>query len=282
MDNTIKFIDQRLAHLRTLIPQCKAQSAAAEKRLADTIITLEIKRIDAIHNLERRLSELRALIPVYKARCPKYEHVLANQIINDYLELIAAKSKQFSLHLLPVHQFALHQFAPPATNLLSPKPLQSNDMVGIFIERSRQVPNLYWQPGQPIGGPVSNFRQIKYLPLPNALPDLDQTLSGARLDCRWDLHKQLIEFGKAAKVWMTVLVEYEPVNFMGNNQPFEQYLSVAPTRMCRRDETISAISNPYIDFLQILTDRIREFNAKFIRDIPVSDLPEYFNSLSKW
>ena len=65
---------------------------------------------------------------------------------------------------------------------------------------------------------------------------------------------------------MTVQVEYEPVNPLGNKQPFEQYLSAAPTRMFRRDETISAFENPYIDFLRILTDRIRDFNAKFIRD----------------
>ena len=65
---------------------------------------------------------------------------------------------------------------------------------------------------------------------------------------------------------MTVLVEYEPINPMANNKPFEQYLSAAPTRIFRRDETISAFSNPYIDYLQILTDRIKEFNAKFIRD----------------
>ena len=36
--------------------------------------------------------------------------------------------------------------------------------------------------------------------------------------------------------------------------------------MFRRDGTITAFENPYIDFLRILTDRIREFNAKFIRD----------------
>ena len=65
---------------------------------------------------------------------------------------------------------------------------------------------------------------------------------------------------------MTVQVEYEPVNPLAKNQPFEQYLSAAPTRMVRRDETISAFENPYIDSLRILTDRIREFNAKFIRD----------------
>ena len=72
MDNNIQFIDQRPAHLRTLIPQCKAQSAAAEKRLADTIINLEIKRIEPIHTIEKKLGELRALIPVYNAHCPTY------------------------------------------------------------------------------------------------------------------------------------------------------------------------------------------------------------------
>ena len=101
---------------------------------------------------------------------------------------------------------------------------------------------------------------------PNVLPNLDQALSGARLECGQDFHKLLIEFGGAAKVWMTVQVEYEPVNPLANKQTFEQYLSDAPTRMFRRDETISAFENPYIDSHQILTDRIKEFNAKFIRD----------------
>ena len=152
-------------------------------------------------------------------------------------------------------------------------------MAGILTERPKQILNIYWQLGQPIGAPVTNFRQIKYLPLPNAWPDLDQALSGARLDCGRDLHKQLFEFGGAAKVWITVQVEYEPVNPLTNKQRFEQYLSAAPTRMFKRDETISSLANPYIDCLQILTDRIREFNAKFIRDKSVSDSPECFNLL---
>ena len=139
-------------------------------------------------------------------------------------------------------------------------------MVGILTERPRQIPNLYWEPGQPIGAPVNHFRQIKYLPLPNAVPDNDQALSGAKIDFARDLHKQLIEFGGAAKVWMTVQVEYEPVNPLANKQPFEQYLSAAPTRMFRRDEKISGFANPYINNLRILTDRIKKFNATFIRD----------------
>ena len=122
------------------------------------------------------------------------------------------------------------------------------------------------QPGLPIGAPVTRFRQIRYLPFPNAVPDLDKALSGARVDCGRDLHKQLVEFGGAAKVWMTVQVEYEPVNPLSNKQPFEQYLSAAPTRMFKHDGTISAFENSYSDSLRILTDHIREFNAKFIRD----------------
>ena len=139
-------------------------------------------------------------------------------------------------------------------------------MAGILTERHRQVPNLYWQPCQPIGVSVSTFRQTKYIPLPNAVPDLDQALSGARIDCGRDLYKQLIDFGGAAKVWITVQVEYEPDNPLANKQPFEQYLSAAPTRMFKRDGTISEFINPYIDSLRILIDQIRNFNAKFIRD----------------
>ena len=139
-------------------------------------------------------------------------------------------------------------------------------MAEILTERPRQVLNVYWQLGQVIGAPVSNFRQIRYLPLPNAVPDLDKALSVARVDCGRDLHKQQIEFGGAAKVWMTVQVEYEPVNPLANKQPLKQYFSAAPTRMFKRDETVSDFGNLYIDALHILTDSIRKFNAKFIRD----------------
>ena len=135
-----------------------------------------------------------------------------------------------------------------------------------FTGRPKQIPNLYWQPGHPVGAPVKTFCQMKYLPLPNAVPDLDQAISGARLDCVKDLHKQLIDYGGASKVWMTLLVEYEPDIPLANKVPFEQYLSAAPTRIFRRDKTSSALANPYVDSLRILTDRIREFNAKFIRD----------------
>ena len=116
----MQIIDQRIAHLRSIIPQCKATSSAAEKRLADTIIILEIKRIEAIHVLEKRLTELRASITVYKARCPTYEHVLAKQINNFDVRLIAAKKNNFYLghpehiylHHIYLHHIYLQQIYP--------------------------------------------------------------------------------------------------------------------------------------------------------------------------
>ena len=73
---------------------------------------------------------------------------------------------------------------------------------------------------------------------------------------------------------MTVQVEYEPVNPLANKQYFEQYLSAAPNRRFRRDETISAFGYPYIDFLQLLTNQIREVHAKFIHDKSGLRLPK--------
>ena len=67
-------------------------------------------------------------------------------------------------------------------------------------------------------------------------------------------------------MWITIQVEYEPVDPLANKQLLEQYLSAAQHRNFRRDETISEFKNPYIESLRILTDRIKEFNAKFIGD----------------
>ena len=86
------------------------------------------------------------------------------------------------------------------------------------------------------------------------------------MDFGQDLHKQLGEFGGAVKVWVTLQVAYDPVKPMANKEPFEQYLSAALTRIFYNDGQVIATANPYIGNLRILTDRIKEFNAKFIRD----------------
>ena len=67
-------------------------------------------------------------------------------------------------------------------------------------------------------------------------------------------------------MWVTLQMEYEPVKSMANKEPFEQYLSAAPTRIFYNDGPVTATANPYIGNLRILTDRIKEFNAKLIRD----------------
>ena len=141
-------------------------------------------------------------------------------------------------------------------------------MPGNLSERPRQTVNsrAYWQPGQPVGASARYFRQIRYIPLPNAVADLDKALSGAWLDCGQDLHKLIGEFGGAVKVWITVQVTYVPVKSMANKEPFEQYLSAAPTRIFQSDGPVTATENLYIYSLRILTNRIKEFNAKFILD----------------
>ena len=115
-------------------------------------------------------------------------------------------------------QRKLNNFYPIDLNLIylhySNPPIQSNDMAGLFTDRPKQISNLHWQPDQPVAALVRTFSQIKYLPFSNALPDLDQAIFGDRLNCGLDLHKQLIDYGGAAKVWMTVQVEYEQVNSM--------------------------------------------------------------------
>ena len=97
------------------------------------------------------------------------------------------------------------------------------------MQRRKHIPNLYWQPDHPMGARLRTFCQIIYKPQPNAVHDIDQVFSGARVGCGQDLHQTLIEYGGAAKVWITVQVDYEPVNLLANTVPFKQYLSVAPT-----------------------------------------------------
>ena len=147
MENNIKLIYQRLSQLRAHIPRFKDHSTEAENRLANEIICLEIKRIDAVLVCEKKLGELKAPIPVYKAQCPAYEHLLDDKIINIDLQIIAAKSNHPSSHpsspppaapQIPVPQ-------PPIPQSL--QPIQSNDLARNFTGRPQQIPNLYWQQG---------------------------------------------------------------------------------------------------------------------------------------
>ena len=77
-------------------------------------------------------------------------------------------------------------------------------MAGILFERPRQIVNLFRQPVQPNGVSISYFRQIRYLPFCNVVPEFDLAMFRDKVDCDRDLPKQLIEFDGAAKVLMTV------------------------------------------------------------------------------
>ena len=62
-------------------------------------------------------------------------------------------------------------------------------------------------------------------------------------------------------------MRYEPANPNTDiRQAFDQYLSATSTRNFKRDGPITPTTNPYTDSLKILTNRFKEFNAKFIRD----------------
>ena len=127
----------------------------------------------------------------------------------------------------------------------SMQPIQSNDMKENFTGLHQKSFNLHWQQGQPIGAPHRTFRQIKYLSHPNAVLDLDQALSGARLDCGRDLHQQLIEYGGAAKVWMTLQVEYEPVNLLANKSGEFRQVQARRTNLRLCEFICRLSSNPH-------------------------------------
>ena len=125
----------------------------------------------------------------------------------------------------------------------------------------------YWAIGEKFGPPLLNFQQIRYFPIDNALPDLGLALDGALLDCGGDVHRTIMEYEGAAKIWMTVQVRYEPANVEDDNRHgFTQFLSATATRFFKREGQINKYANPYTDVIRILTDRINQHNAKFIRD----------------
>ena len=125
----------------------------------------------------------------------------------------------------------------------------------------------YWTIGEKVGPPLFKFQQMCYFPIENALPDLDLALDSALLDCNADVPRTIMEYEDAAKIWMTVQVRFEPANPEDDERhEFYQFLSATDTRYFRRDGQINGFSNPYSDVIRILTDRIKQHNAKFIRD----------------
>ena len=66
---------------------------------------------------------------------------------------------------------------------------------------------------------------------------------------------------------MVLKVHYEPVNSNDESKHrFDAYLSVAPTRICKRFGIINGLDDSHKSDLAILTEMIKLVNAKFIND----------------
>ena len=125
-----------------------------------------------IQLIERRLEQLRSMIPLYKGK-PPLENWLASEIIDWQIR----RNEYFQNHQTSVQRPPLLQVPTSVQN----SPAILDTMPGNLTEHSLQTANsrAYWQPGQPVGAPARYFRQIRYLPLQNAVPDLDKALNGA-------------------------------------------------------------------------------------------------------
>ena len=77
----------------------------------------------------------------------------------------------------------------------------------------------------------------------------------------------LCDYRSSCKCWMTIQVHYESVNQWDENlKEFDQYLSAPSTRIFKIDGVVNGWENPYEASLRLLTQRINDLNAKFIRD----------------
>ena len=198
-----------------------------------------------IQHIQNKLQKLRSLILIFKGESAVW---LANAI-----KKLEVKRVELSHGIKPLIN--------PTNTMKSIQNIQQQSFNRAVNQRA------YWAPGQPVGAPVRNFRQIQYLPLLSAAPDLEIAFIGALGDCNTDIDNQLMKFNGAAKVWITVQVRYEPAKpDTVKREALNQYLSATPTRIFKRDGLIEATTNSYTDSLQILTNRIKEYNAKFIRD----------------
>ena len=109
---------------------------------------------------------------------------------------------------------------------------------------------------------------FQYSPLEGKLADLNLAMEGAVLDCAPDVHKLILKEFAPIKLWITVLVRYEPANPLDDPERhgFDQYLSAPATRVFRREGIVNLWESPYADDLRLLTERIKIHNAKFIRE----------------
>ena len=131
----------------------------------------------------------------------------------------------------------------------------------------RNPRSAYWKKGEGIGQPIQNFKHLAYNPMENTKPDLGLALEGAYIDVKPDMKDAFEQFGNVVKCLMVIKVRYEPIDPTDeNHKGFDAYLAVPPTRIFKNDGIVNGWGNPYRNDIEILSDRIKVANFKFIRD----------------
>ena len=140
MDNNIQLIDQRLAQLRSLIPVYNGQPSL-ERWLASEIINWQLRRNEYLHRQPTTIPRPTLNLVHPLVSCP---HLIPSTTV------LRPPSITISVpHLSQIPVIA----SVPRTAPIS----EQNSMPGILYDRQRQILNNYWQPGEPVGAPVSFF-----------------------------------------------------------------------------------------------------------------------------
>ena len=136
----------------------------------------------------------------------------------------------------------------------------------LHLWRNPHPRRAYWEKGEEIFPAFYYFKEYAYLPLETSKPDLGLALAGAIIDMGLDLDGMFSKYGQAFNCWMVLQVHYEPVNPNDEtHQGFDAYLSAAPTRIFKRFGIVNGWENPYKTDISILTERIKQVNARFIK-----------------
>ena len=137
----------------------------------------------------------------------------------------------------------------------------------LVLGRDPHPRRAFWNYGEPIGPPHRYFKQLEYQPLDGTKPKLLLAMEGAILDCGQDIQQVFNQLGPSLKVWMIVKVHYEPVNPEDeNHKGFDAYLRTRNTMISKLDGTINGWENPYEVTFRLLSDRVLQHNANFIKE----------------
>ena len=105
----------------------------------------------------------------------------------------------------------------------------------LIHNRNPEPQYAYWQKCTEAANRPQYFHILQYRPLEGKLADLNLAMEAAILDCAPDVHKLFFTEFAPIKLWLTLLVRYEPSNSLDDpeRKGFDQYLSAPATRVFR-------------------------------------------------